>query len=365
MELRVEIEKRLPDFTLEVAFRAGGTPLGILGASGAGKTMMLRVIAGLDAPSRGRIELNGRALFDSARRTNLPARSRRIGMVFQHYALFPHLTVRGNIGFGVPQVSGPALKNRVAAEIEQLHLAGLEDRYPHELSGGQQQRVALARALATDPAALLLDEPLSALDPHLRSQVERQLGETLARYSGPALFVSHNLEEVYRLCPELLVLSAGRVAAFGPKEEIFSRPPNLAVARLTGCKNFSRARRIDTNHIEALDWGVALRVNEAEPVAPARIAIRAHHIRFSEPGVSGAGVSNGANAANTFPCWIASRNETPFRTTLYLRLNAPPAGAGDYHLQAEIFKDRFSEMESWPQPWRVHLDPARVFLLPD
>jgi molybdate transport system permease protein len=367
VDLHVEIEKRLPGFTLEVSFRTGEAPLGILGPSGAGKTMTLRAIAGLETPTRGHILLDGRTLFDSAKRINLPARSRRVGLVFQQYALFPHLTVRDNIAFGIPSLVPPADSKKTRerltqAEIERLHLNGLEKRYPHELSGGQQQRVALARALATNPAALLLDEPLSALDPHLRGEIERELSAQLAHFAGPALFVSHNLEEVYRLCPNLLVLDAGRVAAFGPKEEIFLRPPNFAVARITGCKNFSRARRIGADQVDAIDWGVPLQVAQAQPTSAARVAIRAHHIQLFDAGTRS---ENPPQPANTFPCWIAAKSETPFRATLYLRIGGPPTGPADYHLQAEIFKDRLAESESRPQPWRVRLDPERLFLLPD
>ncbi len=367
MDLHVEIEKRLPGFTLEVSFRTGAAPLGILGPSGAGKTMTLRAIAGLETPSSGRIVLDGRTLFDSTDRVNLPARSRRVGLVFQQYALFPHLTVCDNVAFGIPRraqaaSSKEARGSLARAEIERLHLTGLEQRYPHELSGGQQQRVALARALATNPAALLLDEPLSALDPHLRGEVERELSAQLAHFAGPALFVSHNLEEVYRLCPNLLVLAAGRVVACGPKEQIFLRPPNFAVARITGCKNFSHARRISANQVDAIDWGVRLQVAQAQPASAARVAIRAHHIQLFDARTSS---ENPPEPANTFPCWIAAKSETPFRATLYLRIGGPPTGPADYHLQAEIFKDRLAEIEIRPQPWRVRLDPERLFLLPD
>ncbi|HXN65646.1 MAG TPA: sulfate/molybdate ABC transporter ATP-binding protein [Candidatus Acidoferrales bacterium] len=367
MDLHVEIEKRLPGFTLEVSFRTGDAPLGILGPSGAGKTMTLRAIAGLETPTRGRILLDGRTLFDSANRINLPARSRRVGLVFQQYALFPHLTVRDNIAFGIPSSIPPADSQKARerltqAEIERLHLTGLEERYPQELSGGQQQRVALARALATNPAALLLDEPLSALDPHLRGEVERELSVQLAHFAGPALFVSHNLEEVYRLCPNLLVLDAGRVAAFGPKEEIFLHPPNFAVARITGCKNFSRARRIAGDQVEAIDWGVSLKVAHTRVDSPSRIALRAHHIEcFGAETLA----ENSPARTNTFPCWIAAKSETPFRVTLYLRIGGPHASPADYHLQAEISRDRLAEIEIRPQPWLVRLDPERLFLLPD
>ena len=181
-------------------------------------------------------------------------------MLFQHYALFPHRTVAQNIAFGLHDLPHDEQSARTAALVSRTHLAGLEQRYPRELSGGEQQRTALARALAIQPEALLLDEPLSALDTHLRGQVEAQLQETFATFRRPALLVTHNMEEAYRLGEQLLVLARGRVAAFGPKEEIFRRPPSSEVARLTGCKNISRAQPNPDGTMQALDWNCQLRL---------------------------------------------------------------------------------------------------------
>jgi ABC-type nitrate/sulfonate/bicarbonate transport system ATPase subunit len=175
MTLDVQIEKKLADFTLDVSFRATEMPLSILGASGAGKSMLLRCVAGLEKPGRGRIALNDRVLFDSERQVGIPARERRIGMLFQHYALFPHRTVAQNIAFGLHNLPREEQIARTASLVARTHLAGLERRYPRELSGGEQQRAALARALAIQPEALLLDEPLSALDTHLRCRKHSQV----------------------------------------------------------------------------------------------------------------------------------------------------------------------------------------------
>jgi molybdate transport system permease protein len=360
MPLEVTIEKNLPGFRLAVEFATDGAPLGLLGPSGSGKTIALRAIAGLETPDRGRIVLDGRVLFDSAQRVNVPARERRIGLLFQNYALFPHLTVAENISFGLGRLTDAERKQRVAEQLAAAHLDGLGERYPATLSGGEQQRVALARALAIRPAALLLDEPFSALDTHLRGALERQLRETLASYRGSTVFVSHNLEEAYRVCEKLVVLSKGSVAAQGPKEEIFRHPPTLEVARVTGCKNFSRARRVSDGRVEALDWGCELRVAQQTAPPPGHVAIRAHHVR-----IHAAPKSSLKNCENAFPCWLAAMTETPFRVTLDLRIGSAPANSADFHLQAEVFKQEWESFRDLPQPWAIELAADRVFLLPD
>jgi ABC-type sulfate/molybdate transport systems ATPase subunit len=357
--LEVQIEKKLADFTLDVAFRATETPLSILGASGAGKSMLLRCIAGLERPNRGIITLYDRILFDSAQRMAIPARERRIGMLFQHYALFPHRTVAQNIAFGLHELPHDEQSTRTAALVLRTHLAGLEQRYPRELSGGEQQRTALARALAIQPEALLLDEPLSALDTHLRGQVEAQLQETFATYRRPALLVTHNMEEAYRLGEQLLVLARGRVAAFGSKEEIFRRPPTSEVARLTGCKNISRAQANPDGTLQALDWNCQLRLAHQPAGTTKYIGIRAHHIHFLETAAE----TN--EEPNVFPCWIVRTSETPFRITLFLSLDTAHATAGEAHVQAEMFKEKWERFHDRPQPWRVRLGPEALFAMPE
>jgi molybdate transport system permease protein len=360
VSLEVEIERQMPGFALRAAFTAGQKPVGILGASGAGKTMTMRAIAGLYTPASGRIALDGRVLFDSAMGVNLPSRARKVGLLFQHHALFPHLTVEANIAFGLRRLDRGEQVRRVSQQIAAMRLTGLEHRYPGQLSGGQQQRVALARALAPQPAALLLDEPFSALDTYLRSQLEQQLHETLSGYQGVKLVVSHNLEEIYRLCEELVVMDQGCVIARGSREEIFRWPPSRQVALVTGCKNFSRAQARDTHCVEALDWACTLRVAQEMPRAITEVAIRAHHI-----GVAPGNAIQRAADENTFPCWLAALSEAPFHVTLYLRLHAPAAGPSDYHLQVEITQEQWAELKSEPSPWRAHLDPQRLFLLHD
>jgi ABC-type sulfate/molybdate transport systems ATPase subunit len=359
MSLEVAIEKDVPDFHLAVEFAADSAPVGLLGPSGSGKTMTLRAIAGLETPDRGRIVMNGRVLFDAERRINVAPRERRVGMLFQNYALFPHLTVAENVAFGLRGIPAAERERRVAEQLASAHAAQLRDRYPATLSGGEQQRVALARAMATEPAALLLDEPFSALDTHLRSAMERDLRERLAGYRGSTLFVSHNLEETYRVCDELVVLAHGKVAARGSKEAIFRHPPTLEVARVTGCKNFSRARRLPDGRIEALDWNCILHVAQEFAGTPEHVAIRAHHIRIHPAGYAILGNQN------VFPCWLAAMTETPFRVTLDLRIGAPPVHPGDFHVQAEVFKREWETFASTPQPWSLELPAERLFLLPE
>ncbi|MFP4100105.1 ATP-binding cassette domain-containing protein [Coleofasciculus sp.] len=351
--LFVNLKKHLPGFTLEAQLEANGQPLGLLGTSGSGKSMMLRCIAGLDSPNQGRIVLNERILFDSQRGINLPSRQRRIGFVFQNYALFPHLTIAQNIAFGLQDLPKAERRQRVAKYMDMMQLQGLENRYPEQISGGQQQRVALARALAIHPEALLLDEPLSALDTYLRSRIEKLLIETLSTYKGVTLFVTHKLEEAYRICQDLLILSQGKVIADDTKETIFERPPSFEVAQVTECKNFSAARMIEPQKIEAQDWGCTLQVVEPIPDGLTYVGIRAHHFTFP----------NYSDTENTFPCWLVTTSETQHRTTLYIKLHQPPAHSQDYHLQVEVYKEKWANLKDRPFPWYVRLDPLRLILM--
>ncbi|MBF2084356.1 sulfate/molybdate ABC transporter ATP-binding protein [Thermoleptolyngbya sp. C42_A2020_037] len=358
MSLLVDIQKRLPSYTLNVAFSAEREPLGILGGSGSGKSMTLRCIAGIETPTSGTIVLNNRILYDSRKGINLPSRDRRVGFLFQNYALFPHLTVAQNIAYGLNKRQGSKQEKRelvqtVEAQLGRVQLAGFGNRYPHQLSGGQQQRVALARALAPNPDILLLDEPFSALDTHLRSELEKQLIKTLADYNGITLFVSHNLEEAYRVCQRLLVLSSGTVIANGYKQDVFHHPKTMPVAQLTGCKNYTRIQPINQQTVRAPDWNCTLHTDEPVSSKHTHIGIRAHHIRFSHP----------PHPPNTFPAWLAWTSETPHRMTLFLKLGNAPRYAEDYHLQAEVFKEEWERLKDRPQPWHLTLDPLRLLLL--
>ncbi|WP_017654081.1 molybdate ABC transporter permease subunit [Fortiea contorta] len=352
--LFVDIEKQLANFHLQVSFTTDAQPLGLLGGSGAGKSMILRSLAGIETPTTGRIILNDRVLFDSAQGINLPSRDRRIGFLVQNYALFPHMTVAENIAFGLPKgLSVGSIRVQVEQQLLAMQLQGLGSRYPHQLSGGQQQRVALARALASQPEALLLDEPFSALDTHLRSQLEQQMTATLTDYSGATLFVTHNMEEAYRICPQLLILEHGKAVQYDSKQKIFQFPTTVSVAQLTGCKNFSRAVSLSSAEIEASDWGCQLRVAEPIKEKLSHVGIRAHQIAFTK----------NPNQDNTFECWLAQTSETPHRMTLFIKLRSPADHPQDYHLQAEVFKEKWANIKDQPFPWYVRLDPLRLMLM--
>jgi molybdate transport system permease protein len=227
------------------------------------------------------------------------------------------------------------------------------DRYPGELSGGQQQRVALARAKASEPRIMLLDEPFSALDTYLRDQQEKLLRNNLIHYQGVTLFITHNLEEAYRVCPNLLVVDKGKAIAHGRKQDIFERPRNFRTAQLTGCKNFSRVVVMGKHQIKAIEWDCILKVIEPVPESLEYVGIRAHQLIFPDTD----------DQVNTFPCWLATIGETQHRMTLYLKLNQSANHPEDYHLQAEVFKDKWMELKDRPFPLKIQLNPLQIMLL--
>jgi molybdate transport system permease protein len=347
------VERMLDSFDLKVEIHAGKGAVGLLGASGAGKTMTLRMIAGIVTPDRGRIVLNGRVLFDRAAGKNMPGSQRKIGVVFQDYALFPHMTVAENVAFGLSALPQAERQARVANQLERMHIAELSGRYPREISGGQRQRAAIARCMAIEPDALLFDEPFAALDPHLRRQMEEQLREALAEYNGAVIFVTHDMEEAFRFCSDLLVLDRGRVIASGPKHQLFERPRTVAAARLTGCKNIVPARRIAPDRIAVDAWRCELKSAAPAPDGLTHVGMRSHQIAFNS-------VTAGENS---FPCWLVSTSEAPHEITLYLRLHEAPQPGDTPHLQADVPKDLWRALSAQPQPWQVELDPERLLLL--
>ena len=275
MSIKVQIQRKLDSFLLDISFQSECRRIGILGASGCGKSMTLKSIAGIETPDQGHIEAEGRTLFDRADRINLKPQKRNVGYLFQNYALFPTMTVEKNIAAGL---KGSRQENevRVREMVKKFQLQGLEKRLPGQLSGGQQQRVALARIMAYEPDVILLDEPFSALDMYLKDRLQQELMDMLADYRGTVIMVSHNRDELYRFSEELLIIDQGHIAAAGETKELFRNPVSREAARLTGCKNFSRARRVDAHTVEAEDWGIILHTKGEIPEDVQWLGYRAH-----------------------------------------------------------------------------------------
>jgi molybdate transport system ATP-binding protein len=303
VSIEVDIIKKFRNFTLEVSFCAGVERLGVLGASGCGKSVTLRCIAGVMQPDSGRISINGRVVFDSNRRINLPPRLRRAGLLFQSYALFPTMTVRENLEIVLRGVSRAERSRRVEEMSMKFRLGQFIDQKPNQLSGGQQQRAAMARIFISSPEIIMLDEPLSALDSFLRLAVEAELLEELESFGGTVLFVSHNRDEVFRICDRMLVLNGGKVEATGKTSDLFRNPLKLSVARLTGVKNIASAIRVDDYLADVPEWGLRLKTEELLPSRDFYIAIRAHHIR--EPLQT--------DKANCFDFNVSRKQSEPFR----------------------------------------------------
>ena len=337
MRLQVDIHKDFGKFQLDCAFETeSGQVTGLLGASGCGKSLTLKCIAGIEKPDRGRIVLDNKVLFDSERRIDLPPQKRKVGYLFQNYALFPNMTVAQNIAVGVQDKA--ARKETVNRLISSFYLEGQEHKYPRQLSGGQQQRVALARILASNPEVLLLDEPFSALDSYLKWQVELELADILSAFSGPVLFVTHNRDEVQRLCQQVCVLDNGRSQAMMPVHELFEAPRTLSACLLSGCKNVSRARATADGMVEALDWGVTLDPGQPLPEGLTHIGVRAHYIRPVEgPG------------PNALPCQVERVVENVFSTVVML--STPGGSQGFSRLRIELEKDRWAALAQRDPLW--------------
>lgn len=280
MSLEIDITKKLGSFTLDVDFDLGDETLGFLGASGCGKSMTLRCVAGVETPDEGRIVVNGVTYFDSEKRINLSPQERKTALLFQNFQLFPHMTVEKNIAAGIPRSAGREERDAmVRSQVHRFALEGLEKRYPLHLSGGQQQRVALARMLAARPAILMLDEPFSALDSHLKLQLEQDLLELFDSFEGSIMYVSHDIDEAFRFCDRIAVVDEGKIREIGKSSQIVEHPHSLATIKLSGCRNTSAATRVDAYHLRVDDWGgIELVSSNMVPQDLAYIGIREFHL---------------------------------------------------------------------------------------
>lgn len=309
MSLLIDIEKHLPTFDLKVKINQDKGILGFLGASGSGKSLTLKTIAGLDSPSKGKIIVNGNEYYNSEAKINLSPQKRQVGFLFQNYALFPNMTVSENIKICLSNLKNHE-KSKICNEyIERLDLGGLQKHYPWQLSGGQQQRVALARALAISPKILLLDEPFSALDHHLRHSMEKELMSILKDYEGNVIFVTHDIEEAFRVCDNIVVFDKGTALNNRNKIELFNSPKSYAEAKLTGCKNISPSKIIAHNKIYSESWGYEYYVNTPLNSTINYVGIRAHHIELA----------SSHNEENSYPFIVENIVENPFDYTVYIK----------------------------------------------
>ncbi|MGN0159679.1 MAG: sulfate/molybdate ABC transporter ATP-binding protein [Brotaphodocola sp.] len=307
MSLEVNIEKRLGNFSLKSEFVCEGEATALLGASGCGKSMTLRCIAGIVTPDKGRIVLNGKVLFDSEKNINLPPQKRKVGYLFQNYALFQNMTVEQNIACGIHEEKNKAVRKQAVADmIEKMQLAGMEKRKPFQLSGGQQQRVALARILVGNPEILLLDEPFSALDSHLKDQLLLEVKHLLGSFGKDVMMVTHSRDEAYTMCSRLMIMDQGSLCRVGKTKEVFADPRAIAAAIITGCKNIYPARKVGNTTVEVPELGVVFETGQEVGDDLKAIGIRAHYF-------------NSRTNVNRFPVVFDEEEESPFEWTIKFR----------------------------------------------
>ena len=338
--LSVDIKKKLKEFDLDISFEVENGCLGILGASGSGKSMTLKAIAGIITPDNGKISLIGKekiVFYDFNDKVNMKPQVRNVGYLFQNYALFPNMTVEKNIQIGLSKNQDNEVVHRL---IKRFRLEGLEKRYPRQLSGGQQQRVALARILAYEPDVILLDEPFSAMDTFLKEQLRLELANVLKEFNGISILVTHNRDEAFQLCDELLILDKGKIIAKGNTYDVFENPRNIQVARLTGCKNISEIEVIDDYHLKSKDWGIIFEVHEKISSDITHIGIRAHDFEVGDK-----------DSINSFEVINYKQLEMPFEWELTL----------DNGLWCKI--DKHIHNHELVIPKYLKIDPKNIILL--
>lgn len=346
--IEVKITKDYGAFKLDVDFKSDNEILGLLGASGSGKSLTLKCIAGIEKPDSGRIVLNGRVLFDSEKKINLKTQDRKVGYLFQDYALFPNMTLKENVLVGIRDKLSRAEKNLKAENIlKDLELGDHGDHYPYEVSGGQRQRAALARILVNKPEILLLDEPFSALDEFLRWRIEISLKDIIRKHQLPAILVSHSRDEVYRMCDSISVIKNGKSEEKMTTTDLFDQPKTFAAALISGCKNYSKIEKLGKNQAHALDWGIDLRLKDLEDQDI--IGIRSHHVKVgTEP------------EENSFKIEDYLEIDDVFETVLIV---SSPKNQGKFgKIRVSMAKDQWAKLKENKDLY-ISLDTDKIILL--
>lgn len=272
-----KIKKDFKNFKLDVDFEMGNESLGLLGASGSGKSLTLKAIGGLIKPDSGKIILNGRTLFDSEKKINLRPQDRRVGYLFQDYALFPNFTVEENVRAGLRE------KADITDKLKEMQIYDIKDKIPAYISGGERQRTALCRILVNKPDILLLDEPFSALDEFLKNSIEEEVLNIIRKYDLKTILVSHNKDEVYRMCDNIISISNGKSGEKKETKDFFESPTTLTEAKLIGINNFSDFE-IVKDEIFLKAWGIRLK---GKVKAHGKIcALRSRDIILSEKSIN-------------------------------------------------------------------------------
>ncbi len=280
MTLEVDIKKTFGSYSLDVSFTAEDEVFGLLGASGCGKSLTMRSIAGIETPDEGRIVVNGQVFFDSDAGINLKPQQRKTALLFQNYMLFPNLTVEQNVAAGIPKDTPKDERDAIVLEeLKRFDVAAFGKRYPAQLSGGQQQRVALARMLAARPGILMLDEPFSALDSHLKSVLEQNLTGLFDVFNGTILYVSHDIDEAVRFCDTIAVMEQGKLMEVDRGRELIENPKSLAGIKLGGCKNAPEAEYVDDHTVYCPQWGVEIHTSQQVPRDVKAIGLRAFNLK--------------------------------------------------------------------------------------
>ena len=345
MSLIVDIHKDLGGFVLNAAFEAETGVTTLLGPSGCGKSLTLKCIAGIEKPDRGHIELDGRVLYDSKRHVNLKPQQRQVGYLFQNYALFPNMTLRQNILCGMRAVKGREEKERRLGEmLAMMRLEGLEKHKPSQLSGGQQQRAALARILVSEPKLLMLDEPFSALDAHLRDALKVEMRDMLQSFGREVLMVTHSREEAYTMSDSIAVMDEGRLLTCKPTKSVFADPGSVPAAVLTGCKNIAPARKLGDYEVEVPSWGIRLTTGRPVGEGLAAVGVRAHYF-------------NTQTRQNRFPITYVEEMEEPFELILQFRY------AGQTADSPPIWWRLSKEKRPGEFPETLGISPANILLL--